>query len=267
MYSQKLVGSDYKIASVITGIFFIVATVSAILGLKLYDPLLSAPNYLTSGYQNKSSIIGGATSELFTSCANIGTAVMLYPLLRRFNESIGIGYVCFRFLEVVFIIIGIVSMLSLLSLSTAFTKGTITLNQAEGIGLTLKATYKWCFLLGPNFMLGINTSLYSYVLYKTELIPRSIAWLGLAGAILIFIVAFLQILGAVAPMSSVHVVMSIPIAVYEMVLAGYLIIKGYTETGIERLNEMNVFGEIPGVEERTHFDGRKEMMASNFQRN
>lgn len=214
-------------ASVITGIFFIAATVSAIIGLKLYDPLLRDPNYLIEGAKRASEITGGALGELITCCANIGTAIMLYPYLRKFNESIGMGYVCFRFLEVVFIAIGVVSMLSLLAVSQSVTAGASDSSSAKTIGETLKSVYGWTFLLGPNFILGINTLLYSYVFYRTQLVPKGLAIFGLIGAVMIFVAGLLQMFGVVVQLSVGHLIMSAPIAVYEMVLAGWLIVKGY----------------------------------------
>ncbi len=221
--------------SVITGVFFIIATVSAIIGNMLYAPLLSGTDYLTTGYKYFNSIVGGATGELFTSCANIGTAIMLYPLLRRYNENVGLAYVCFRLLEVVFIIIGIVSVLSLLTLSESYASGTVDSGQAIAAGTVLRSAYKWCFILGPNFMLGINTSLYSYVLYKTNLVPKIIAATGFVGAILIFFTALLQMFGVIAQLSLTHIVLTIPVAVYEMLLAGFLITKGYRREGLGAL--------------------------------
>lgn len=214
-------------ASTITGIFFIIATVSAIIGSKLYDPLLREPNYLIEGARNANRIVGGALSELITCCANIGTAIMMYPYLRKFNESIGIGYVCFRFLEVVFIAIGVVGILTLLTVSQSLACGSIEVSQAKFIGETLKAIYGWTFLFGPNFILGINTFLYSYAFYKTGLVPKSLAIFGLIGAIMIFVSGLLQMFGIVVPLSVGHLIMVLPIAMFEMVLAVRLILSGF----------------------------------------
>lgn len=215
-------------ASVITGLFFITATVSAIFGLKLYDPLLNNANYLIEGANNYHWVVGGAFSEMILCCANIGTAIMLYPYLRKFNESIGMGYVCFRFLEVVFIAVGVVSILSLLSVSKAVVGGSIDHASANVLGESLKATYRWTFLLGPNLILGINTFLYSFTFYGTGLVPRWLAVFGLSSAVLIFITGILQMFGFIVQLSVIHLLLSLPIAVYEMVLAGRLIVKGFS---------------------------------------
>ena len=225
---KSLTTSKRSTASVITGLFFIAATVSAIFGLKLYDPLLNNTNYLIEGVNNYSWVVGGAFSEVILCCANIGTAIMLYPHLRKFNESIGMGYVCFRFLEVVFIAIGVISILSLLTVSKSVVSGTVDHPNANAVGESLKAIYRWAFLLGPNIILGINTFLYSFVFFRTGLVPRWLAIFGLNGAVLIFVTGILQMFGFIVQLSAIHLLLSLPIAVYEMVLAGRLITRGFT---------------------------------------
>lgn len=221
--------SKTSTATIVTGLFFIAATVSAIVGAILYDPLLNNVNYLADGTKNSNQIVGGALSEIILCCTNIGTAIMLYPYLRKFNESVGIGYVCFRFLEVVFIAIGVICMLALLTVSKAAGSGTLDVTIAAGIGEILKASYRWAFLLGPNLILGINTLLYSYAFYKTRLVPKWLAIFGLTGAIMIFIAGTLLMFGIIPLTSARHLLMALPIATFEMVLAGRLLFKGLNE--------------------------------------
>lgn len=218
--------------AIITGIFFIAATVSAIIGRMLYSPLLNENNYLIEGAKHANMITGGGLAETITCCANIGTAIMLYPLLRKYNESIGIGYVCFRFLEVVFIAIGVISMLTLLTVSNKVMQSDLDISQANTTGQTLKAIYEWSFLLGPNFILGINTILYSFTFYKTRIVPKPLAAWGITGAILIFIAGVLQIFGTIEPLSVTQILMAMPIAIFEMTLAGWLITKGFSTQSI-----------------------------------
>lgn len=224
-YSSKR--ADKKNA-VITGLFFIAATVSAITGAKLYDPILIHTDYLTSGAKNATQIIFGALSELILVCTAAGTGIMLFPYLRKFNERLGLGYIVFRLLEAVFILIGIVSVLALLTLSRSYTnEASPAINAYQTAGTILKAIHDWTFILGPLFMLGINTFIYSYVFYQTNLVPRKLAILGIAGAVLVFISAPLVMLGIIAQLSVMQVLMAMPIAIYEMVLAVWLISKGF----------------------------------------
>jgi len=220
--------SGTKKDAVITGALFIIATVTAIIGLKLYDPVLNNSAYLTHGVSHSNQIITGAVSELVLACTAAGTGVMLYPYLRRYSESLGLGYLAFRLLEVVFILVGIVSVLALLTLSRMYTStpapDTATF---EAIGGILKAIHDWTFMLGPNFMLGINTFIYSYVFFQTNLVPRKLAAFGMIGAVCILLAAILELFGVILQISIWGVLLAVPIFAFEMVLAVWLIRKGF----------------------------------------
>ena len=219
--------SDAKI----TGCFFIIAAVSSIIGLKLYDPILSDSNFIVAANNHYNQIVFGAINELILAVAATGTGIMLYPVLKRFNESMGIGYLSFRLLEVVFIIIGIVSMLTVLSISESYVNGAISGRaDAQNLGITFIALHKWTFMLGPNFMLAINTFIYSYVFYKTKLIPSNLARLGLLASFLIMTAAILELFGIIEQISTWGILLAVPIALFEMTLAIYLITKGAKTT-------------------------------------
>ncbi len=97
----------------------------------------------------------------------------------------------------------------------------------------LKTIYSWAFILGPHFMLGINTFIYSSIFYQTKLVPRKLATIGIFGAVLIFIAAISELLGFIPHFSTKIIFMALPIAVYEMVLAGWLIVKGFNQQAYE----------------------------------
>lgn len=165
---------------------------------------------------------------MLLAVANIGTGLTLYPYLKKYNESLGLGYVVFRLLEVVVIRIGAISVLSIVSLTQNYTVANASdAASFKAVGDTLKAIHDWTFIIGPNFMLGINTFIYSYVFYKTGLVPRPLAILGLSGAALVFIAAILELFGVTPQLTPSAILMAMPIAFYEMILAGWLITKGF----------------------------------------
>ncbi|MDQ8736215.1 DUF4386 domain-containing protein [Paenibacillus sp. LHD-38] len=214
--------------AIIVGVLFILAAVTSIIGLLLYDPILNDPDYLTTGFEHKNQVVLGALFELILVCSAIGTSIMLYPLLRKQNESIALGYVCFRFLEAVIITVGIVSVLSLLTLSQEFVETAApNASSFQTSGTLLTAVHDWTFMLGPNFMLGVNTMMCSYLLYKSKLVPRFISVMGLTGATLIFIAALLEMFGVILQLSTWGAILAIPVALYEMTLAVWLIVKGF----------------------------------------
>jgi hypothetical protein len=212
----------------IIGILFIIAAISSIVGLILYNPILREANYIVTGQGNATQIITGAICELILVVSIIGTAIMLFPYLKKKHDSFAIGYVCFRFLEAVIILIGTISVLALLTLSQNFEEnGLVNINAYHSSGIVLKAIHEWTFILGPNFFLGINTFIYSYLFYKFKLIPRSISLLGITGATLIFLAAILEMFHVIAQISAWGVVLALPIFAYEMSLAVWLIFKGF----------------------------------------
>jgi hypothetical protein len=223
---------DRKPAALV-GVLFIIAAVTSIIGLVLYQPLLSDPDYLMKGAENANQIILGVMFELGLVVSAIGTTVMLFPYLRKYNESLALGYLCFRFLEAIVITIGIVSVLALLSLSREFVSTTNPdLSVFQAVGKSLIAAHDWTFILGPNFMLGVNTLMYSALFYKSKLIPRLISVLGLTGATLILVAAVLELFGIIAQVSTWGAVLALPVFAYEMSLAVWLIAKGFNSSAI-----------------------------------
>lgn len=217
-----------KANATLTGVFFIVAAISSIIGLKLYDPVLTSTNFIDAANSNFVPIVFGAINELILAVSAIGTAIVLYPYLKKYSESIGLGYLSFRLLEVVFIAIGTVSVLAALSVSQHYANGAIAdKTMAAAIGLTFKAIHKWVFIMGPNFMLAVNTFLYSYVFFKTGLVPKPLATLGLIASGLIMLAAWLEMFAVIDQLSTWGVSLALPIAVYEMTLAVWLIVKGF----------------------------------------
>lgn len=222
--------TDYnfnKTDAKLTGWFFIAAAVSSIIGLKLYDPILNESNFLLSASNNYSQIVFGAVNELILCVTATGTGIMLFPLLKRYNERMALGYLSFRLLEVVFIMIGTISVLTALAVSENYANGVIRdKDNAQNLMLTFIYLHKWTFMLGSNFMLAINTFLYSYVFSKSNVVPKNLARLGISASLLIMLAAILEMFGVIQQISIWGILLALPIALYEMTLAIWLIVKG-----------------------------------------
>lgn len=220
-------------AAVYIGIMFILATVSAILGLVFYQPILTGPDYLVNGAAHHNQIILGAMMELILVGTAIGTAIGMFPVLKPYGERIALGHLFFRFLEAVVITVGIVAVLSLSTLSQTFVATDAPdATTLHAIGSLLHAVYKWTSVLGPLLFLGINTFMYSSLLYKSKLVPRPLAVLGLIGATLVFGASLVVLSGVAAQLSTPVILMAMPIALFEMVLAGWLIVKGFNSSAL-----------------------------------
>lgn len=212
----------------ITGVFFIAATTAAIIGVILYNPVLKNDVFLQAVGRSSTQIVLGTICELILACSAIGTGIMLYPYLKKYSESWGLGYALFRLLEVVFILIGVVSMLTIVKMG----QKSVNLPEHEVLSLQasgniLKTIYGLAFILGPHLMLGVNTFIYSSIFYQTRLVSKRISTLGMIGAVLIFTAAILELFEVIPHFSVQVAILAIPIAVYEMVLAGRLIITGF----------------------------------------
>ncbi|MBT2658352.1 DUF4386 domain-containing protein [Bacillus sp. ISL-18] len=226
-----------KKAAKIVGIFFILAAVTAVIGLNLYNPMLKDPNYLIKGSEHANQVIMGAIMELILVVSAVGTATTMFPFLRKYNETIALWHVCFRFLEAIIITVGVISVLSLLTLSREYAAaGFPDIASYQASGILLKAVHDWTFLLGPNFMLGINTMMYSYIFFKSKLVPRFIPILGMTGATLVFIAALLEMFGVIQQVSVWGAILSVPVAANEMILAVWLIVKGFNESELAAMS-------------------------------
>lgn len=171
--------------------------------------------------------------ELILVVSVVGTATTMFPILRRYNETIALWHVCFRFLEAIIITVGVVSIMSLGTLSQEFVAaGATDTASFQASGTSLKAIHDWTFLLGPNFMLGINTMMYSYIFYKSKLIPKFIPILGMTGSVCIFLSALLVMFGVFEQVSAWGGILALPVAANEMILAVWLLVKGFNETAL-----------------------------------
>jgi hypothetical protein len=216
---------DQKRARVF-GVLYLITFITSIPALWLYEPVLRNPVGYIAGAGHDKRILLGALLELLLIIANIGTAVVIVPIMRRRSEELAIGYVTARIFECAFILVGIVAVL-----------GVITLrNQAAGasegtVAYTLAAIKDWTFLLGPGWMVGWGNGLIlGYLMYRTGLVPQRAAWLGLVGGPLIIITGTLIMLGGNHPSSMLRSLQSIgtaPEFLWELFLGVYCTIWGF----------------------------------------
>jgi hypothetical protein len=222
-----------RLTAIIVGICYITAAAPAVLALYFYAPLLNSADYLRQGAAHSSEVTLGVLMEMIVVVSVIGTAVGLFPFLRKYQESVALAYLCFRFMEAVLITVGVVAMLSLLSLSQSFVAASAPdLTTYQTAGAALIALHAWTFLLGPNFMLGINTTLYSSLFLRSRLVPRWLATLGIIGAALVFLAALLELFGVIQQVSLWGGLLALPIAAYEMTLAVWLIARGFNPAAL-----------------------------------
>src|SRR3954471_2822282 len=168
--------SDQKRALVL-GVLYLITFITSIPALLLYQPVLDNPVAYIAGAGHDKQILFGAFLELLLIIANIGTAVVIFPIVRRQSEELSLGYVTARIVECTFILVGIVSVLGIISLRNQVA------GAAEGtVAYTLAAIKDWTFLLGPGWVVGWGNGLIlGYLMYRSQLVPRGACWLGLIG--------------------------------------------------------------------------------------
>ncbi|MEJ7842074.1 MAG: DUF4386 domain-containing protein [Rubrobacter sp.] len=235
-----------KIARV-TGVLFLITFITSIpAALVLYVPVLSNPDYITGAGGADNGVFLGATLELLLIIANIGTAVALFPILKRVNESLALGFVTARVVECAFIAVGILSLLTLVTLrqeAAGADAGSLL-----AVGKSLVALHDWTFLLGPGFVVGIgNGLLLGYLMYRSGLVPRRMAMLGLiAGPVLC--AAGIAILFGVFEAGSVwQIIATIPEFFWELSLGIWLIVKGFNPSALASMSTNPDDGVLTGV--------------------
>ncbi len=205
------------------GVLYLVTFVTSIPALLLYEPALRDPvGYIAGGGHDKRILLGGVL-ELLLIVANIGTAVVIVPIMRRQFEELSIGYVTARLFECTFILVGIVAMVGIITLHKESAVGN------EGsIAYSLAALKDWTFLLGPGWVVGWgNGLLLGYMMYRTQLVPRAWTWLGLVGGPLIIISGTVVIFGGDHGAGAFQGLATIPEGLWELSLGVYCTIWGF----------------------------------------
>jgi hypothetical protein len=229
--------------ALITGVLFIITFIGSIPALLLYDPVLHDPNYIVGpGADWRVSL--GAFLEVVTGIANIGTAVVLFPLLRRQYETLSIAYVASRIVESIIIVIGVISLLSIVSLRQHFA-GATGADAATLIiaGKSLVAVHDWTFLLGPGLLAGLgNGVILGYMTYRSRLVPRAMALLGLVGGPLILASGILVLFGVYDQLSVWSGIATIPEFFWELSLGIWLIVKGFQPSSLTAAQQPLIAG-------------------------
>jgi hypothetical protein len=213
------------------GIAYLITFAASIPQLKLFADVVDDPAGYISGARSNTALLWGSWLEVITAVACVGTAVALYPVTRRVSRSAAIGFVTSRVVEATLILVGVVSLLSVVTLQDQFAGATGA--QAEALGVTgeaLVAMRQWTFLLGPGLIAGINALFLGTALYRGRLVPRIIPTIGLIGAPIILLSATATIFGGWAQTSSVGALCALPIAVWEFSLGVWLVVKGFKST-------------------------------------
>ena len=206
------------------GIFYLLTFVS-IPTLSLYKAV-RAPGFVT-GPGPDSPVVIGVLLEMIVALAGIGTAVALYPVLKRVGQARAVGFIASRTLEGCTIYVGIISLMSIVSLRQAGA-GTAAIGAAQG----LAAQYSFTFFFAQSFIPAINGVLLGSLLYQSRLVPRWLPTLGFIGATMLIVLWFGNLVGLTKPVSAFAAIATLPIAVWEFSLGIYLTFWGFKPSPI-----------------------------------
>ena len=213
--------------ALVAGIFYLITFIS-IPTLALYGPVTNHRNWILGSGGHTAVLVGGFL-EVIVALAGIGTAVTLYPILKRQHEGLALGFVTSRLLEGSMIFAGVVSLLSLVTL-TRGPGGAAGPNAAALVatGASHVAVYNWAFLLGQSLMPAINAILLGTLLYRSRLVPRALPILGLIGAPLLLTADIATLFGGIGQHSTWALLGALPVAAWELSLGVWLVIKGFS---------------------------------------
>jgi hypothetical protein len=227
----------YRKTAIIVGVLFITATITSILSTVFLGSTLAASNYLTSVSANENKVIIAMIFELIAAVSALGTAVMLFPVLKKTVESLALGYVALRLIENIFYIVGALSLPIILTLSQGYVAGAFNASYYQPLGNLLLALHDWSIWMGTLIFFGLGSLTLNYLLYQSKLVPRFLSVWGLIGAALVLLYGLLSLFSLTPNMiSSTLTVLAVPIAVQEMVFAVWLIVKGFNPSAIASLS-------------------------------
>ena len=210
-----------KTALVVGVLFLITYATSMIAKFYSYPPLFDGGSYIVDGDAD-TRVLWGAFLEMILIIANVGTAVALYPILKRQQAALALGFVTARVMESVFIAVGVLSVLTVVTMRQDFAGSGEAESVVLGtVGDALMTLQEWTFLLGPGFVVGVGNGLIlGYLMYRSGRVPRGMAMLGLvAGTAMLF--------GVIELGSVWQVLLSLPEFFWELSFGVYLVVKGF----------------------------------------
>jgi hypothetical protein len=227
---------SYRGNAIAVGVLLIACSAASILRAVPLGSTLDDPDYLSKLAVSDNQVVMTALIEFAWAATGAGIAIGLYPILRKFNPALALGSVAGRVAENVFVLIGALSLLVLLTVSQeSLVAGSAAPSSFQATGDALLAVQHWAFEFVAPLVFGVAVLMYYYVFYRSRLVPRWLSGWGLAGAALGLVatvyVGFTQDFG----FATVNTVLNIPIGLQEMVLAVWLIVKGFNPSAVRSI--------------------------------
>ena len=216
------------------GILYLLTFAFSIPAFFLYEPVLTDPGYIVGAGEADTRIVFGAVLELFTALAGIGTAVAVFPVVRRQSEAASLGFVTTRSFEAAVMVIGVIALMSIVSLRQAGAASGTDDTALVAVGQALVTVRDQTALVGPGFVPALNALCFGYVLFRSRLVPRIIPTLGLIGAPLLMASAIAAMFG-LHDQSVFSLIALAPIFIWELTIGLWMTVKGFSPPALARL--------------------------------
>lgn len=219
--------------AIIAGVLFIIGTVAGILAVAFTGSIVDTPDYLIKISTNANQLIIGVFFNLIMSSACAGISISLFPVLKKYNEGLALGAVGFRLIEGALGIVCAISLILLLPLSQEFVKaGMPASSYFQTLGALILAGRDWVANVAMLLAWCIGALMYYYIFYRSKLLPRWLSGWGIVGIALTIAGSMLVMFRLAGSMSTIQSVLNVPILLQEMVMAVWLIVKGFNSTYI-----------------------------------
>jgi hypothetical protein len=206
------------------GVLYLVTFAASIPTLVLKQPLVDHLDFVL-GHGDATPVLWGGLLDFVCAVAGIGTAVALYPVIRRFSSTSAIGFITSRTLEAAILVVGAISLLSVVTLRNDIVGGSTA--ALTTTSQSLVAMHDWSFLFGPGFMPALSAVFLATAMYRFRLVPRFIPMMGFIGAPLLVASSLASLFGGHGQISDTATLFALPIAAWELSLGVYLTVKGF----------------------------------------
>ena len=220
----------YRKTAAIVGALFIIATVTSLATAPFLGSALDGPDYILKLPDIENDVMMAALFETILAISVVGIGALMFPILRRHVEGLGMAYAGIRLVEAIFIVVGTVCLLGMLSMGQDYAAGRLDEAGSQSMGALLISLREWSLLFGTLIFLSLGGLALNYVLYRSRLVPRWLSAWGLIGGVGILIYGTMGLFGTDTNSFDATTLLALPIAVQEMVFASWLIIKGVRQT-------------------------------------
>lgn len=218
----------------VAGIFYLLTFASSIPALILIGPILNDAGYVT-GAGSDTRVIWGSLLDTVNALTAVGSAVAVYSVVKRQSGSMALGFVTARLVEAAVIMIGVVSLLAVVTMRQDFAGSGADAASVTVTANALVDVRNWTFLFGPGLMPVFNAVLFGTLLYRSRLVPRIIPTIGLIGAPLLFTAFIANLFGVFDQVSAASFLLTVPIAAWELSVGIWMVFKGFRPEAVAAL--------------------------------